>query len=426
MPNLFYSDIDTWPEAWVPGLDFVSMNYRYACQRIIDLCGAVDTVHLQRPEIISSDIARSAIGMAGVARSPHLIFRPIDQIRPLKGAYNIAHVSWGFDWLTDAPPARNPHPFLSQRAMLRPCQEVWVGSNHSALVFRDHGVDHVKTIPCPVVAPPTLPNESARGDPLPVFGSLPSLALGMAFGINNVERHRAAIRPLAEQPAMQGTGRGRIYLTILDPDDVQSNVEKLLRGFAIFAQDHPEAILLVALSLGREKPSLASVQQENLLPQFRETTSVRSDQVIFVSCPSNEPDISALYGIADFYVCLSLGGSQNLALCDAMAHGVVPVSVAHAAMADFIDGSVGIVVPSHSTRIVMPRTLDGIFPEQWVTRDCSEIDYIQALERSAVLDEVSMPAFRAAAHDRAMSLFSPAVVRRRILDQSDFDFAGYL
>ena len=46
--------------------------------------------------------------------------------------------------------------------------------------------------------------------------------------------------------------------------------------------------------------------------------------------------MSALYCIADFYICTSAAEGQNLPLLEAMAHGSVPVSTGNTAMADYI------------------------------------------------------------------------------------------
>ncbi len=46
--------------------------------------------------------------------------------------------------------------------------------------------------------------------------------------------------------------------------------------------------------------------------------------------------MSALYGIADYYVSTSVAEGQNLPLLEAMAHGTIPVSTSNTAMADYV------------------------------------------------------------------------------------------
>lgn len=423
---LFYSD----PSTGLLRQEFVAgkahYSYAFPCQRILDLFGNAKPLHLPRPEIISSGAARRALGMGDEFTSAHLIFRPFGDIRILKGAFNVVHIPWEFNHFIDVAPEGYPHPFHSQRQMLRACDEVWTGSSHAVNVFGEHGVGNVKRVPSPVPCAGEPSVRGKRGESLARLARVPSLTLSISFGCDNIPRHERAIKPLGDQPALQGLERRRIYVSVFNPGDFRKNAEKILRGFATFADEHPEAVLIVKLVIDNQRPTLAMAQQNTLLPKFKEETLVRSDNVIFISAFLDDADMGRLYGLSDHYVCLSIGEGQNLPLCEAMAHGVVPISVAHTAMADYIDSSVAIVVPSlrswlhlaEASRYSVEGRVDGF--------DCTEQDYLWALEESLALSPTELEAMSKAAHGRALEQFSPSAVAEVIAEKSGFDFRGLL
>lgn len=423
---LFFSDPSTGPRRQELAAGKAHYSYAFPCQRILELFGSARPVHLPRPEIISSGAARRALEVGDHVSSAHLIFRPFEQIRILKGAFNIAHVPWEFNHFIDEPPERYPHPFHSQRQMLRACDEVWTGSSHAVTVYGEHGVESVKRVPSPVPCAAELPVRAKRGESLARLAHLPSLTLSISFGSNNIPRHERAIKPLGEQPALQELEGRRIYVSVFNPGDFRKNAEKILRGFATFADEHPEAVLIVKLVIDNQRPTLAMAQQNTLLPKFKEETLVRSDNVMFISAFLDEADMGRFYELSDYYVCLSVGEGQNLPLCEAMAFGVVPISVAHTAMADYIDRSVAVVVPSTRTWLALAEASRWSIEGRVDGFDCSEQDYLSALEESLALSSAGLEALSEAAHRRALEQFSPAAVAQLISEQSAFDFREYL
>jgi glycosyltransferase involved in cell wall biosynthesis len=250
------------------------------------------------------------------------------------------------------------------------------------------------------------------------FGHLPSLTLGISFGINNIDRHERSIRPLSEQPALRQP-EGRRITSPYCRRFPQKTRRKILRGFTAFAADHPEAVLLVKLVIDNERPTLATVQQNTLIPKFQETTTLHSNNVIFISPALDEDGMTSLFRLADHYVCLSIGEGQNLPLCEAMAQGVVPVSVSHTAMADYVDESIGIVVPSARTMVFSPGKCTT-WMAMWTPSTVTEADYLDALGGAALKDGFKA---RLAAHERARDLFSSDAVTRTP-QPFGFDFRG--
>lgn len=423
---LFYSDAAGGPSKRTMLAGAPHYSYAFPCERIVSLFRERDVSYLSRPEIISSEVARRALGISSLEETAHLIFKPFDQIRVLKGAFNVAHVPWEFNHLVDVPREEYPHPFHSQSRMLRTCDEIWTGSTHAAAVYREHGVEQVHVVPSPVPVPDMLPTNVNKRTLFSRFADLPSISLGISFGINNIPRHQRAIEPLEQQPALADLDRIRLYVTVFNPGDFRKNAERMLRGFATFAESHPEAVLLVKLVIDNERPTLATVQQHTLLPKFRETTILHSKNVIFISSFLKDDAMTDLYRLADHYVCLSIGEGQNLPLCESMAQGSVPISVAHTAMGDYVDESVAFVVPSKRVLIAQPEashyTLDGHVD----AFDCTDEDYLTALFCSIRADASSLAELRVGTHRRARELFSAEAVKQAILQQSGFDFGLYL
>ena len=71
--------------------------------------------------------------------------------------------------------------------------------------------------------------------------------------------------------------------------------------------------------------------------KFANGTTIESDRIAFFNAFLSEAQMTALYSLADFYLCTSVAEGQNLPLLEAMAHGTVPVTTANTAMLDYID-----------------------------------------------------------------------------------------
>jgi glycosyltransferase involved in cell wall biosynthesis len=73
-----------------------------------------------------------------------------------------------------------------------------------------------------------------------------------------------------------------------------------------------------------------------------------SDRIWMTSDALTRDQMQSLYDCAGFYVCTSHAEGQNLPMLEAMARGVVPVSVDNTAMANYIRSDNAIVIPSTS------------------------------------------------------------------------------
>ncbi|MBM9539078.1 glycosyltransferase family 4 protein, partial [Desulfobulbus alkaliphilus] len=73
-----------------------------------------------------------------------------------------------------------------------------------------------------------------------------------------------------------------------------------------------------------------------------------SDRVWITDGVLTRAELNRLYDAATFYVCTSHAEGQNLPLLEAMARGVVPVTVDHTAMSDYISDNDAVVIPSRT------------------------------------------------------------------------------
>ena len=73
-----------------------------------------------------------------------------------------------------------------------------------------------------------------------------------------------------------------------------------------------------------------------------------SDNIVICNASLSGDELNALYELTDFYLCTSHAEGQNFPLQEAMALGVVPISVRHTAMADYITTGNAIVLESEA------------------------------------------------------------------------------
>ncbi len=131
-------------------------SHAVRAKRFVELLRGLghDPMEALRPEIHPAQDAASG-GGTRAGRPIHLIFKPIEQIRVLRGAANIGVVSWPFDAITHEPV--NKVPFSNQRRMLGLLDEIWVGSQHARHVLTRAGLPNVHVVPCPVPVPASPP-----------------------------------------------------------------------------------------------------------------------------------------------------------------------------------------------------------------------------------------------------------------------------
>ncbi len=344
------------PAALTGTIGAAHYSYGFAMRNFLEALGMVGVpfTHIRHPEFVADIDDRS-----DAAINIHLGFYPPEQLRLLKGAYNILCSAWEFDRLRSSAEVLDPHAFADQATMLNRLDALWMPSRHgAAAVARDVAVP-VQVVPAPLVRGVATAPRHRR----PTIGRLAQIGQLLA-GIG--------WQPLAILPRLQGAmdrtaalerrGLPRIlevlsafpcptlFVTILNVHDYRKQLRPMLQAFATFAHTHPGAILLVKCSTpaaGRHAIN-DLLRNEQISAPGEPVQTIVSDRIWITEDLLTRAEMTALYDAAAFYVCTAYAEGQNLPLLEAMGRGAVPVSVDHTAMADYIRPDNA--VPIRSTR----------------------------------------------------------------------------
>jgi glycosyltransferase involved in cell wall biosynthesis len=318
----------------------------------------------------------------------HLIFKPAELIRIVKGIRNIACVVWEFDKLVRPDTLRVPRPFQNMRRRLLLPDEIWVPCEFTRRVFRDNGIRHVHRIPAPILMPCAAH--------WPYFGGIPSevdkiVWVNLRLGPG---RYRAISRR-SPRPPSQLSGiirdcyRGRrpdIFLSIVNPHDLRKNLASLIGGFLQYHDEQPNSLLLLKLVVDNATDRLDTVRTKALPPQLSEYELVDTNAVWLTTAYLPQSTLNDLYRVASAYLCTSLAEGQNLPLQEAMSFGLVPISTCHTAMADYISEDNAVIIRSTKRPIDRPDTAMGRTPgATWHV--CTSADVAHALRTFAGLAE---------------------------------------
>jgi hypothetical protein len=174
----------------------------------------IETQELIRPEMYSAPQAFQSIKDFRRA-DVHLIFKPIEEIRILRAAYNIACVLWEFDRLNDR--ALTTNPCSHHVRMLRMVDGVWCYCTFTQDVIRRYFANaHV--IPVPFVAAGRMDRTESGSKLSPDLASIPALRVASrSFG--NLGGF------LDEMPALDF-----VAMSMFNPSDWRKDAGNMLRA----------------------------------------------------------------------------------------------------------------------------------------------------------------------------------------------------
>ena len=294
----------------------------------------------------------------------HLGFYPPDGPRYLKGAYNIMCVAWEFERLKTAVETLSYHAFADAAKMLSRSQEIWATSDFGAEAFRRSDLANVSTVSTPIVTgrphgrhqPPNVAElrelamrlDAVTWVPLGIWHSMqPSLDQ------HTQARSRSLLNLLIDAEEDEPP---TLFLSVFNVHDFRKQIKPLIEGFVRFAQERPRCYLLLKINcVDGDNTTINDIMFQT---QFRDEgemwTIMVSDNVLLTTETLSRDEMNDLYDAAAFYVCTSHAEGQNLPQLEAMGRGVVPISVDHTAMRDYISPDNAIVLPSHY-RPMTPR-----------------------------------------------------------------------
>jgi glycosyltransferase involved in cell wall biosynthesis len=364
-----------------------------------------------RPEIYAAPVSRAFLD----ENSCHLMFKPAESVRLIKGIRNIAWVVWDFDRLTGQKKLGLQHPFADMRRMLAIPDEIWAPCETTRQVLGSAGLANVYRIPASIAVPKT-PTPIRFPNIPPELDKIAWINLRIGFGRYADINRSFPSRPHRLSDIILDFYGGRqplVISTLLRPHEPRKNLTALVGGFLEFHHEHPEALLLIKLVVDNKSDRLDNVLTGVLRSCISDHELIDSNAVWLATDYLAEPVLADLYRFSSAYLCSSLAEGQNPPLQEAMAWGVVPVSPRHTAMRDYISDANAVIVHSRRHPIDRHDTAMGPDPDaSWQV--CTSDDVARALRQFAGLDEAARRELGARAHATIAQDFSVRSVARLI------------
>ncbi|HEX9535168.1 MAG TPA: hypothetical protein VF924_06820 [Stellaceae bacterium] len=374
-------------------------------------CLNVEIHDIPRPEIYAAPVSRAFLDET----SCHVIFKPTEWIRLLKGVRNIAWVIWEFDQLTGRETPAPQHPFADMRRMLQLPGEIWTPCEFTRQVFRAGGVPNVHRIPAPI-AVPRVELPMRYPDIPPDLDKVPWINLRVGFGRYGDLNRSFPSRPHRLSEIIldfYGGQQPLVVVSILNPHEPLKNLTALIGGFLEFHNEHPGSLLLLKLLVDNTSGPLDDVLTGILRLRISDYELIDSNAVWLATAQLAEPVMADLYRFSSAYLCSSLAEGQNPPLQEAMARGVVPITTRHTAMLDYICEDNAVIIHSQRHPIDRPDTAMGSDPgASWHV--CTSADVAHALRRFAWLGEGARRQLSGRARATIARDFSAAAVARLI------------
>ena len=391
---------------------FIVKGYREA----LDALG-LPYEFIGRPEFVPDIRERSRAEV-----NLHLGFYPPDEPRLLKGAYNVMVVAWEFERLQLPHELMQAHAFSDPAAMLALSDEVWCLSDFGAEALRRSAkLPAVSTVPTPVLSgvlgqarsgPPKLGQVMAIASRLEHVTWWPLAVAGtMQMELYQEGKRRRTTLRTALVERLEGEAPA-IFLAVLNVFDARKQLRPMLEAFIQLTLEHPNCYLLLKLSFPDYKTG--DPNEAIFLHQVVERDHVApilvSDRVLITSDVLSRDDLNALYDAGAFYVSTSHGEGQNLPLLEAMGRGMLPVSVDHTAMRDYIGPDDAVVIPS-TLQPFTPRLSGRYGLRDTSTYFVSPRDVLAALREALALQDADYAVRSAAALEAVKQKFSAEPLR---------------
>jgi glycosyltransferase involved in cell wall biosynthesis len=374
-------------------------------------CLDVEIHDIPRPEIYAAPVSRAFLDET----SCHLIFKPAESIRLLKGVRNIAWVTWDFDRLARPRTSRPHHPFADMRRMLTIPDEIWASCEFTRQVFRAGGVPNVHRIPAPI-AVPRRPVPVRFPDIPPDLDKIPWINLRLGFGRYGDINHSfpSPARRLSDIVLnFYGGEQPLVIISIVNPRAPGSNLTALIGGFLEFYNQHPNSLLLLKLVVDNTSDRLDNVLSGILRSCISDYELVNTDAIWLATAQLAETVLADLYRFSAAYLCSSMAEGQNPPLQEAMAWGVVPITTRHTAMLDYISADNAIIIRSRPSPVDRPDTAIGPDTDaSW--HSCTSVDVAHALRRVAGLGDAVRRELGTRARATIADGFSVAAVARLV------------
>jgi len=382
----------------------------------------VSTVDM--PEICKGALSYQTLFRESPENIVHVAFRSTEHQRIASGCRNICYFAWEFDVLRDRNLITEPVTG-NQVHMLSLFDEIWVSSNYTKGVLNSYGLKDVYVVPSPTCGeqgqfPVRLSSEEA----LARLEALPCASLSCFSGLDRtrsaelvVKRQQSlkfALRGVSER--RKGSGNtGDIYLTICNPHDRRKNLANLIEGFHMARCDSDD-VLIVKLLVPNRGDFRANAQFDDaMIGLFGGAGALDYPQVLVITDFLSDDQMTALYSLADFYLCASHCEGFNLPLIEAMSHGTIPITTGNTAMSDYIDHENAIVISEQRFPAPVPHMAADVAGQIYDIAFASRFDIARAADRASRLDATQRAEISSRAAKTIRDKFSHASLNPIIL-----------
>lgn len=339
-------------------------------------------VEILRPEIYPATTDRRAL--FGCERPLHVILKPPEEIRVLKGATNVGCV------VLERPALRcevsDNRPFSDERRMLGLLDEIWVGSEAAVGILAEAGLTRVRMIPAPLPPEPQVP----------LRGAVPTAEIAWFAGGKSTAPGFGAWLP------ERGAGRHTVFAAGLDDLD-RSDAATLVDAFLALAAEPPTTLLLFSgTQTGFD--GLKSFVVGRQLAAAR-VGPHQAGLIGLVPPGIGERERAVLRAAVAFYACVSRFEGDNRPMLEAMACGCIPVTVRHSAICEAVAADHPLLIATAPVAGGLPRATSAA---------CTE-----ALAAAVALPPAARATLAARARDTARARLSAAPLLARLRALAD-------
>jgi glycosyltransferase involved in cell wall biosynthesis len=319
---------------------------------------ALEQLGIDYEFVVNPEYVPDIRGRSSSAVNIHIGFYPPSEPRILKGAYNIFVIAWEFERLPVAEDISSHHAFSNPGTMLSLANEIWSISEFGAEAIRSAVTPKVHTVPTPVISNIRKRLRLALPTPFEVercairLNRVDWVPLAIVPQILDQIIHDAEVKRCTLRSLLIDMNEEKpvFFLSIMNVNDFRKQIKPAIEAFVRFAKEHPNAFMLLKLTISN-KDNVSDNEHlfKSQIADLGEVTPPYvSDQIWITSTVMSREELINLYDICGFYISTSHGEGQNLPLIEAMARGVVPVSVDHTAMKDYINHENSIIIKSES------------------------------------------------------------------------------